>query len=67
MDGQFTALLPQKVLRHNPELPKSEGKAGEHHKLGEIAPRHVMVLRPVNREILSPARLLLGGAPVGRD
>src|SRR5215813_15256584 len=67
LQWQLTSARPQKVLHDDPELAHREGQAGQDHKLSEIAPRHVMVLRPVDRKVLSPTWLRFNCPAIGRD
>ena len=46
-------------------LADDERQARQHQELHEVAARDVVVLRPVDREVASPARLLLHGRPSG--
>jgi hypothetical protein len=54
----FTASSSPDVLNDNPDLPDHKGKAGENHELREVAPRDVVILRPVDGKVLSPGWLL---------
>src|SRR5690554_1637708 len=56
----------KEAFDHQRELPGDEACAGETDKFYQVAPRDIFVLGPINGEILSPLRLVLGGAPVGR-
>ena len=57
---------PCEVLEDDPELPDDEGEAREDEELGEVAAGHELVLRPVDREVVPPLRLVVVGAAVGR-
>ena len=65
--GGLSAAPPPPVLHGNPELAHGERAAGEHQELHEIAALDVVVLRPVDREVLPPGGLLLGRTEVRRD
>src|SRR6266545_5559814 len=54
------------VLRDDPELADDESETGQDHELREVAPRDVMVLRPVNREVQAPLGLFRKRTAVGR-
>ena len=56
-DRRRAAMPPPRILHADPELPDGERQAGQDHELGEIPPGDVMILRPIDREILSPLRL----------
>src|SRR6185437_4092297 len=65
-DRRRAAMSSPHVLHPDPELPDDERRAGEHHELGEIPPRDVMILRPVDREILPPLWLRMPRATIRR-
>src|SRR5690554_6915330 len=56
----------KEAFDHQRKLPGDEARAGEADKFYQVAPRDIFVLGPINGEILSPLRLVLGGAPIGR-
>ena len=62
-----SAAPPPPVLKTNPELADDEGCARQHHEFQEVAALDVLILRPVDRKVLAPGRLLVGGRAVGRD
>src|SRR5687768_1265450 len=64
---RLAASPTQSAQEHNPRLANHKGEACDHHELGEIAARPIIVLRRVNRELLPPVRLLPMGLIIRRD
>jgi len=64
---RIAAPLAACVFKNDPELSDEEGEAREHEKFREVAPRDELVLRPVDREVVPPLRLLVIRAAVGRN
>jgi hypothetical protein len=61
-------VLASERLERDPRLARDEGAADQHHELGEVPTRDVVVLRGVDREVLAPLWLLFGRAAVrGKD
>src|SRR6266508_4515084 len=65
-DRRLAAPPTHEVLRDDPELADDESETGQDHELREVAPRDVMVLRPVNREVQAPLGLFRKRTAVGR-
>src|SRR6266508_1940260 len=65
-DRRAPAPPAYEVLHDDPELADDEGETGQDHELREVATRDVMVLRPVNREVLAPLGLFRKRTAVGR-
>src|SRR5581483_1443496 len=57
---------PQQTLEPDPHLPDDERQAGQAEELDEVAPGDVVVLRPVDGEVVPPGRLRRRVAAVGR-
>ena len=55
------------VLAADPDLAERERGARQHQELHEVAALDVVILRPVDREVLPPGRLRVGGREVRRD
>ena len=63
-DGQRAAVPAPPVLQADPQLAQRERGAREHHELHEVAALDVLILRPIDREVLAPGGLRLGGASI---
>src|SRR4029077_14510602 len=55
------------VLNANRYLAQRERRADQDEELHEVPALDVEILRPINREILPPGRLTVGGRAVRRD
>src|SRR5438132_12133368 len=64
--GRLLATPAKPVLNPDPDLPDDKGETGQNHELGEVPPGHVMILWPIDGEIVSPRRLLFLTPAVGR-
>src|SRR3954453_23443489 len=64
-DGRPTPAPTQQALEPDRELADEERQAGQHQELGVIAPRDVVVLGRVDREVVPPGWLLGPGPAVG--
>src|SRR5690606_34224884 len=56
----------EKAFEHNPKLAYGKRAARQHHVLGEVPTRHVLVLVPIDGKVASPARLFTGGSTIWR-
>src|SRR5262249_43514381 len=63
---QGIAAFSKPVLDRNPELAGREGAADQHHELHEVTALDVLVLRPVDREVVPPRRLRVERRAIGR-
>src|SRR5262249_13149568 len=64
---RLPAPLRKIILDKNPELSDDERNARQHHEPREIAPRDIVVLRPIDRKIPPPSGLLALRLAVGRS
>src|SRR5690606_1913176 len=55
------------VLGGDPELAHRQRRAGQDHELHEVPPLDVVILRPVDRKVLTPRRLLRHRPAVRRN
>src|SRR5262249_14675336 len=62
-----SAGLAPEMLAHDPDLSGDKCCAGEKQHAGEVAPRAVLILRPVDRKGAPPDRLALVRLPVRPD
>src|SRR6185312_9168929 len=53
------------ALHPDPELPDGERQARQDHELRVVAARDVVVLRPIDGEVVPPGGLLVRGPAVG--
>src|SRR5690606_19720462 len=60
-------IAPEEPLDRDPDLPNREGGAGQHDELHQLTPRHVVVAVPIDREVLTPLRLVCERRSVGRN
>src|SRR5207253_1927511 len=58
--------LAEDVLQHNPELPYDESETCQSYEFRKVTPRHIVVLRCIDRKILTPLRLLIIRAAIWR-
>src|SRR5215510_14766649 len=66
-DRRLSAPPSYEVLHDDPELADDESEAGQDQELREVATRDVMILRPINREVLAPLGLFRKWTAVGRN
>src|SRR5262249_21661983 len=64
LNRRVAASPAKEILDHDPELTGDEGEAGQHKELRKVAAGDVMILRPVDREVPPPLRLLRLGTSV---
>jgi hypothetical protein len=64
---QLPFAFAAEVLEDDPQLPDRKREAGQDQELREVAASHELVLRPVDRKIVPPLRLVMVRAAVGRD
>ena len=57
--------LPE-PLHEKPKLPGRKSSTGEQEEFDKLAPKNILILWPVNRKVLTPARLGFGRLTVGR-
>src|SRR5690606_33932227 len=61
-DGRLLAgamFAREESLEHDPQLPDGERSARQHDEFDQLAPRHVVVLGPVDGEVAPPSGLVL--------
>jgi len=66
-DRRLPAPPAYEVLHDDPELADDESEAGQDQELREVATCDVMILRPINWEVLAPLGLFRMWTAVGRN
>lgn len=58
---------PGQVLERDPDLARDEREARQDEELREVSAGDELVLRPVDREVVPPLRLVVVRTPIRRD